>query len=93
MEYVVKWEAADRTRFSGPSPSWPAPSPDYFIVAEFETGEVRRFDMRPYLDFPAFAALKEPAQFMRARVEHGVVVWAEDIDLAPDTLYWRGQPA
>lgn len=69
-----------------------AAAPDYSIVAEFETGEVRHFDMRPYLEYPAFAALKEPGMFMRAHVEHGAVVWNEDIDLSPDTLYMRGQP-
>lgn len=67
------------------------PLSDYVIMAEFETGEVRRFDMRPYLDFPAFAALKEPSLFMRAHVEHGTLVWSEEIDLSPDTLYLRGQ--
>ena len=66
-------------------------TPDYSIVAEFETGEVRLFDMRPYLDFPAFAPLKEPGLFMRAHVEHGTVVWSDEIDLSPDTLYLRGQ--
>ena len=66
-------------------------TPDYTIVAEFESGEVRRFDMRPYLDFPAFAPLMEPRFFMRAHVEHGTVVWSEEIDLSPDTLYMRGQ--
>ena len=67
-------------------------SPDYSIVAEFATGEVRRFDMRPYLDFPAYAELRETSMFLRARVEHGTVVWSEDIDLSPDTLYLCGQP-
>ena len=68
------------------------PSADYSILAEFNTGEVRRFDMRPYLDFPAYAALKEPGLFMRAHVENGTVAWSEEIDLSPDTLYLRGQP-
>ncbi len=68
------------------------PSPDYSIVAEFATGEVRRFDMRPYLHLPAFAALKAPELFMRAHVEQGTVVWNEEIDLSPDTLYLSGQP-
>lgn len=68
------------------------PHPDYSIVAEFESGEMRRFDMRPYLNFPAFAALKKPGLFMRAHVEHGVVVWNDEIDLSPDTLYLRGLP-
>lgn len=68
-------------------------TPDYSIVAEFETGEVRRFDMRPYLDFPAYAALKEPGLFMRAHVEYGTVVWNDEIDLLPDKLYLRGLAA
>jgi hypothetical protein len=61
--------------------------PEYCIEAEFETGEVRRFDMRPYLEYPAYAALNDPGQFRAARVENGVVVWSSEIDLSPDTLY------
>lgn len=66
--------------------------PDYSIEAEFATGEVRRFDMRPYLDYPSYTELREPGMFLRTRVEHGTVVWTEDIDLSPDTLYLRGRP-
>lgn len=65
--------------------------PEYCIEAEFATGEVRRFDMQPYLQYPAFAALTEPGLFRAARVENGVVVWTDEIDLSPDTLYLRGQ--
>lgn len=65
--------------------------PEYCIEAEFETGEVRRFDMRPYLEYPAYAALSDPGQFRAARVENGVVVWGGDIDLSSDTLYLRGE--
>jgi Protein of unknown function (DUF2442) len=68
------------------------PSSDFFMSVEFATGEVRRFDMRPYLQYPAFAKLKRPGVFLLARVEHGTVVWPEDIDLSPDTLFFRGQP-
>ena len=65
---------------------------DFFMKVEFATGEVRQFDMRPYLQYPAFAPLKQPGMFLRARVEHGTVVWSEDIDVSPDTLYLRGKP-
>jgi hypothetical protein len=37
--------------------------PEYCIEAEFATGEVRRFDMQPYLQYPAYAALKEGSLF------------------------------
>lgn len=67
-------------------------SPDFFMKVEFASGEVRQFDMRPYLQYPAFASLKQPGMFLRARVEHGTVVWSEDIDVSPDTLYLRGKP-
>ena len=64
--------------------------PGYLIEAEFENGEVRRFDMKPYRDYPAFSVLKEDALFMHAHVEGGVVVWNDEVDLSPDTLYLRG---
>jgi hypothetical protein len=64
--------------------------PDYCLLAEFETGEVRWFDMKPYLGFPAFAALKENRLFMRASVLYGTVAWNDEIDLSPDTLYLCG---
>jgi len=66
--------------------------PDYCIVAEFETGELRWFDMKPYLNYPAFSALMENELFMRASVMYGTVVWSDEIDLSPDTLYLRGIP-
>lgn len=65
-------------------------TPDFCLLAEFATGELRRFDMKPYLAYPAFAQLRDHAFFMRAHVKHGTVVWTEDIDLSPDTLYLRG---
>ena len=66
--------------------------PDYCIEAEFETGELRWFDMKPYLTFPAFSDLMENGLFMRASVKYGTVVWNDEIDLSPDTLYLRGIP-
>lgn len=47
--------------------------PDYCIEAEFETGELRWFDMKPLLGFPAFSALKDKGLFMRASVVYGTV--------------------
>lgn len=68
------------------------PLADYTLMAQFATGEWRRFDMHSYLQYPAFAPLRDTALFQRARVENGTVVWTEEIDLSPDTLYLRGQP-
>ena len=67
------------------------PLQDYVLVAQFATGEWRRFDMRSYLQYPAFAPLQDLALFQRAHVLHGTVAWTDEIDLSPDTLYLRGQ--
>ena len=64
--------------------------PDFLLEAEFADGEVRRFNMRPYLDYPAFADLWENTLFRCAKVVNGTVTWTDEIDLSPDTLYLRG---
>jgi len=64
--------------------------PGFLLEAEFETGEIRQFDMRPYLGYPAFMLLNEPGFFMRAKVQNGDVIWNDEIDLSPDTLYLQG---
>ena len=64
--------------------------PDFLLEAEFADGEVRRFDMRPYLDYPAFAELRKNALYRRATVVNGTVTLTDEIDLSPDTLYLRG---
>lgn len=66
------------------------PLPDYCLEARFTSGETRRFDMKPYLRFPAFSALREDGLFMKVHVDQGTVVWNEEIDLSPDTLYLKG---
>ena len=66
--------------------------PDYSLEAVFANGERRRFDMKPYLSYPAFSPLLETNCFLKAHVAYGVVVWTDEIDLSPDTLYLRGIP-
>ncbi len=65
--------------------------PNYILLAQFATGEWRRFDMRGLLQYPAFAPLQDPAFFRRAHVRHGTVAWTDEIDVSPDTLYLRGE--
>lgn len=67
------------------------PLPDFCLEAEFATGEIRRFDLKPYLGYPAFSPLRHIGLFMRAHVAHGTVAWSDEIDLSPDTLYVQGE--
>lgn len=66
--------------------------PGYLLDLVFQNGEHRRFDMTPYLHYPAFRRLENPGFFSLARAEHGTVVWPGDIDIAPETLYDLSMP-
>jgi hypothetical protein len=67
-------------------------SPDHLLLVIFDNGERRRFDMTPYLEYPVFKRLQNPAFFSLARVDYGTVTWPGNIDIAPETLYHESKP-
>lgn len=68
------------------------PLEDFRLLVTFTTGETRRFDVRPLLDLPVYQRLRQDGYFFRAHVEHGTVVWDEQCDVSPDSLYVLGEP-
>lgn len=67
-------------------------SADHTLTLTFVNEEVRVFDIRPYLGYPAFEPLRNVAFFKLARADHGTVAWPQEIDFDPDTLYLESQP-
>lgn len=63
------------------------PQEHFRIHLTFTNGEKKVFDVSPYLAYPAFKRLANPAFFSLGHADHGTVVWPDDIDLCPDTLY------
>lgn len=63
------------------------PKNDFSLEIEFNTGEKRRFDARPYLDRGIFQRLQDERLFMQAYVALDTVCWPGDLDIAPETLY------
>jgi hypothetical protein len=63
------------------------------LVVGFNTGETRRFDMRPYLGYPVYRRLGNPVFFSLAKVAYGTVTWPDGIDIAPETVYHEGIPS
>lgn len=59
----------------------------YRLRILFNNGEQRIFDVSPYLAYPAFKRLANAAYFSLVRPDHGTVVWPDDIDFCPDTVY------
>lgn len=68
------------------------PKNNFFLEIEFNTGEKRLFDARPYLDRGIFQRLKDEHLFMQAYVALDTVCWPGDLDIAPETLYDRSIP-
>ena len=68
------------------------PLDDYELEILFENGEVRRFDVKPYLGRGIFMRLRDPALFCRVRVVAGSIEWPDGLDLSYDTLYLDSQP-
>jgi hypothetical protein len=60
---------------------------DFKLLIVFTNSEEKVFDMKPYLDKGVFKALNEIDLFNKAHVAWGTVVWNEDLDMSPDTLY------
>lgn len=67
------------------------PSQDYTLVLTFSNGEVRLFDVKPYLDKGIFRELRELRAFNSVRPFLGSVQWQGGQDLCPDTLYQQSQ--
>lgn len=60
---------------------------DYRLLLTFENNEQKCFDMKPYLKAKVFEPLKNVGFFKLAHVDYGTVVWSDEIDIAPETLY------
>ena len=61
---------------------------DYTLFVEFENGETRIFDVRPYLEKPAYRKLADIDFFINnAHISYGTVAWDDMIDIAPENLY------
>jgi len=69
------------------------PRDDFHLELEFNTGETRVFDARPYLDRGVFKQLQDISRFKQAHVAFDTVCWPGDLDIAPETLYDKPVPA
>jgi hypothetical protein len=60
---------------------------DYKLEIEFHNGEIGIYDCAPLLDFGVFRELRDVNYFKQARAQGGTVVWPNEQDICPDTLY------
>lgn len=60
---------------------------NYKLELLFTNGEQAVYDCSQLLDFGVFRELQNIRYFKQARVLDGTVVWPNDQDICPDTLF------
>jgi hypothetical protein len=65
------------------------PLPEYRLRLLFTNGEVRFFDVSPYLSKGVFRELRDLEVFNSVRPFLGSVTWINGQDFCPDTLYLK----
>lgn len=60
---------------------------DFSLDLTFDDGSVRRFDVKPYLDYEVFKELKRLNYFKQVRIAFNTVQWPNEQDISPATLY------
>jgi len=68
------------------------PNPDYTLTLVFLNGEVRVFDVKPYLESGIFRELKNRSLFNSVKPFLGSIQWQNGQDFCPDTLYMESIP-
>lgn len=63
------------------------PQQNYILLITFDNGEVKRFDVNPYLEIGIFKELKDMSVFNSVKPFLGSIQWSNGVDLCPDTLY------
>jgi antitoxin component YwqK of YwqJK toxin-antitoxin module len=68
------------------------PENGYMLRLHFTNGEIRRFDVKPYLETGIFRELKDVSVFNTAKPDGLSVEWSNEASICPDTLYENSEP-
>ncbi|MDR2638924.1 MAG: DUF2442 domain-containing protein, partial [Helicobacteraceae bacterium] len=57
------------------------------LKLEYETGEVKLFDVKPFIKGSWYGELSNPSYFKMARAVETHIEWPHGQDIAPEALY------
>ena len=60
---------------------------DYNLLLEFNNGEKKSFDVKPYINGSWFGMLKDISYFYRIKTIGFNIEWLDGQDICPDDLY------
>ncbi|MFI5163816.1 MAG: DUF2442 domain-containing protein [Bacteroidia bacterium] len=68
------------------------PMEDFQFHVKFDDGTEKKFDLKPYFQFPVFLDLKNKNLFPKAVNRGYFIEWeGQEIDLSADTLWHEGK--
>ena len=67
------------------------PEQNYSLLLTFSNGEVKWFDVKPYLEIEIFWKLQDLSVFNSVKPFLGSIQWVNGVDLCPDTLYMESK--
>jgi hypothetical protein len=68
------------------------PEQNFSLLITFSNGEVKNFDVKPYLGIGVFKELQDLSLFNSVKPCLGSIQWVNGVDLCPDTLYLESTP-
>jgi uncharacterized protein DUF2442 len=68
------------------------PIKDYSLILTFENGEIRQFDMKPYLEKGIFKELHDLSVFNSVKISFDTIEWNNQADFDPEVLYKDSLP-
>ena len=70
-----------------PTVSSVVPHEDYCVIVTYETGERKKFNVKPYIMGEWFGKLSDISVFNTVRPSGNTIEWVDGQDIAPHELY------
>ena len=64
----------------------------YLLEVEFNNGEVKIFDVKPYIQGDWYGNLKNIEYFNSVHIDGLSIAWEDGQDICPDELYYNSKP-
>ncbi len=65
------------------------PEDDYKLMLEFDNGEKKSFDVKPYIKGTWFGKLNDKFYFSQVKTNGFNIEWLDGQDICPDDLYYN----
>ncbi len=65
------------------------PEDDYKLMLEFDNGEKKSFDVKPYIKGSWFGKLNDKFYFSQVKTNGFNIEWLDGQDICPDDLYYN----